>query len=107
MGLQTFFFSFCHIVFDIYLSAMSAFEFGVALCDVLSNERSPLLFATYFNLTPRFSRNSEISAVPCIRRFTPRGKPRHDDKLIEFKYRQLLNISLTASNETDEPHKFK
>lgn len=85
---------------------MSALEFGVTLCDVLSNEWFTLL-ALYFNLTPRFSRNSEISAAPCISRFTPRGKPRQDDKLIEFKYRQLLNISLTASNETDDPHKFK
>lgn len=89
-----------------YLSAMSALEFGVALCDVLSNERSTL-FALYFNLTPKFSRSSSISTEPCISRFTPRGKPRHDDKLIEFKYRQLLKISLTASNETDDPHKFK
>lgn len=91
----------------IYLSATSALEFGVTLCDVLSNDRSMLLLAIYFSLTPRFSRNSEISATPCINRFTPRGKPRHDDKLIEFKYRQLLNISLTASNETDDPHRFK
>lgn len=80
--------------------------FGVALCDVLSNERSAV-FTLNFNLTPKFSRSSSISTVPCINRFTPRGNPRHEDKLIEFKYRQLLNISFTASNETEDPHKFK
>lgn len=87
---------------------MSPVEFGVALCDVLSNERSIARFGVLnLVLTPRFSRSSSIAAVPCINRFTPRGNPRHDDRLIEFKYRQLLNISLTASNETDDPHKFK
>lgn len=61
----------------------------------------------YFTLTPRFSRNSSISVVPCIKRLTPRGKPRHDDKFMEFNWEQLLRISLTASSETDDPHKFK
>lgn len=60
-----------------------------------------------FNLTPKFSRSSEICFVPCSSRLTPRGKPRHDAKLIEFKHRQLIRISLTASNETDDPQRFK
>lgn len=60
-----------------------------------------------FNLTPKFSRSSAICFVPCNSRFTPRGRPRHDAKLIEFKHRQLMRISLTASNETDDPQRFK
>lgn len=90
--------------FLFYLSAISPLEFGVVLAMAALNG---FLSSPYFDLTPRFSRNSQISTEPCISRFTPLGKPRHDDKLIEFKYRQWIKISLTASTETDDPHKFK
>lgn len=60
-----------------------------------------------FNVTPKVSRSSLSSVAPCNKRFTPRGRPRQDDKLIELSRGQLVKISLTASNDTDEPHKFK
>lgn len=64
-------------------------------------------FGSPLSFTPKLSRKSAICLAPCNRRLTPRGKPRHDAKLIEFKWRQLIRISLTASNDTDEPHRFK
>lgn len=60
-----------------------------------------------FSGAPKFSRNSLISVTPWSGRLTPRGKPRHDDKLMELKAGQLMRISFTASTDTDEPHKFK
>lgn len=59
-----------------------------------------------FGITPKFSFNSCISVVPCNKRLTPRGRPRHDDKFIELNILQCLRISFTASTDTDEPHKF-
>lgn len=65
------------------------------------------IYFTVLRVTPKFSRSSFISVAPCNNLFTPRGSPRQDDKLIEFNDGQFSNISLTASNDTDDPHKFK
>lgn len=59
------------------------------------------------NCTPSTSRNSCSSCGPCIRRFTPRGSPRHEARLIELMCTQFVSISFTASSETDEPQRFR
>lgn len=56
---------------------------------------------------PSASRRSFNSAVPCIRRLTPRGRPRHDDRLIELSCGQCCRIAITADCDTDEPHRFR
>ncbi len=65
-----------------------------------------LVFGT-LSVTPRLSRSSLISVVPCSKRLKPRGSPRHDDKFIELRSTQFVSISFTASNDTDDPHRFR
>lgn len=60
-----------------------------------------------FSGAPKFSRSSLISVTPCKGLLTPRGNPRQDERFIELKAAQLTRISLTASTDTDEPHRFK
>lgn len=83
---------------------MSPVELGVCDCESSDSRVSLIANRTF---TPNVSRSSLISAAPCIGRLTPLGKPRQDAKLIDIKSWQLARISLTASDETDDPHRFK
>lgn len=60
-----------------------------------------------FSMTPSVSRSSAISVAPANGRLTPRGRPRHEDRLIELRAGHRLRIPLTASSETDDPQRFK
>lgn len=81
-------------------------NFNLLVKEAIVMHSSDSLYCT-FSCTPSTSRSSCSSCGPCIRRLTPRGKPRHDAKLIELMCTQFVSISLTASSDTDEPHRFK